>query len=43
MGIGWSRISKEKAEYLLGTCVKDMFSADGRIRLKYRELEYLLF
>ncbi|MFD1957443.1 enolase C-terminal domain-like protein [Paenibacillus thailandensis] len=39
-GFGWSKISKEQAERLIGVSVADLFLPNGRIRPEYRNIEY---
>lgn len=39
-GFGWSKISKEDAEKLIGTPVANLFQPNGRITPEYRNIEY---
>ena len=39
-GFGWSKLSKEQAETLIGASVQDLFLPNGRLRPEYRVIEY---
>ncbi|MFB9278714.1 enolase C-terminal domain-like protein [Cohnella cellulosilytica] len=41
-GFGWSRITKQAAQELIGTKVKDVFGSNGTIAANYRSIEYPL-
>lgn len=41
-GFGWSHISKEKAEKLVGLSVEDIFTAEGKVKPALYELEFPL-
>ncbi|MDB5085746.1 MAG: Mandelate racemase/muconate lactonizing protein, partial [Bacilli bacterium] len=41
-GFGWSRITREQAEGLIGTPLKALFTSDGIISTDYRSIEFPL-
>lgn len=41
-GFGWSRIDKERAEEIVGTPVRELFTESGTVAPAYRVLEYPL-
>ncbi|TBL81540.1 enolase C-terminal domain-like protein [Paenibacillus thalictri] len=41
-GYGWSRISREAAAALIGTPVRDLFTANGAVQQAYRGIEFPL-
>jgi L-rhamnonate dehydratase len=41
-GFGWSRISRDQAEAILGTTVSDLFTAGGSVRPQYYGIEFPL-
>ncbi|MEW9669193.1 mandelate racemase/muconate lactonizing enzyme family protein [Ammoniphilus sp. 3BR4] len=41
-GFGWSSITKDHAEKIVGTPLREMFNNAGRIRSEYRSIEYPL-
>lgn len=41
-GFGWSRISREIAQEMVGASVSDLFEDDGKVKREYAKIEYSL-